>query len=128
MQDSRILAVDHLHLEVAPGLTDRLIWFYNEISGLELRPRREGDVFALRFRSGQLEIRMSEVEAPAIDGVEVRVTILVDSLQATRELLEEARVTFDRVSATVQTDRRLSLLDPAGHRVELKQYWPFAPL
>lgn len=128
MRDSRILAVDHVHLEVAPGLTDRLIWFYSEISGLELRPRREGDAFTLRFRSGQLELRMSEVDVPAIDGVEVRVTILVDSLHETRELLEEACMAFERVSATVQTDRRLSLHDPAGHRVELKQYWPFAPL
>lgn len=128
MQDSRILAVDHVHLEVPPGLTEKLVWFYGEVGGLELRPRYGEDVFALRFRSGPLEMRFREVANPEIDGVEVRVIILVDSLPATRELLDEAGVEYERISPTLQTDRRLSLVDPAGHRVEFKQYWPFAPL
>ena len=128
MRDSRILAVDHVHLEVPPGLREKLIWFYGEVGGLELGPRLGGDIFALRFRSGPLEIRLREVENPTVDGVDCRLTILVDSLTQTRERLAEAGVTWVDISLTLQTDRRLSLLDPAGHRVELKQHWPFAPL
>lgn len=128
MHDSRILAVDHVHLDVPSGLTEKLVWFYGEVGGLAQVVRGGDEPFILRFRSGRLEIRFREWDDPAIDGMACRVTILVDSLSAVRELLEEADVEYSRLSGTLETDRRLSVLDPAGYRVELKQWWPFAPL
>ena len=128
MHDSRILAVDHVHLDVPPGLTEKLVWFYAEVGALAQVDRGPDDPCLLCFRSGRLEIRLRESDKPFIDGVECRVTILVESLGATRELLEEAGVEYARLSSTLETDRRLSVLDPAGHRVEFKQGWPFAPL
>lgn len=128
MHESRIVAVDHVHLEVPRGHAERLTWFYGEVGGLALVPRRIGDDFLLRFRSGPLELRVREVDHPIIDGVDCRLTILVDSLSLARELLEEARLEFEPISPTVLTDRRLSLHDPVGHRVEFKQFWPYAPL
>jgi hypothetical protein len=128
MHESRILAVDHVHMEVRPGLSEQLIWFYGEVGALTLLQRGSADPFALRFKSGPLELRLLENEGPEIDGVEVRVTILVDSMPRTRELLEEAGLAYERVSSTVVTDRRISLVDPSGNRVEFKQHWPFAPL
>lgn len=127
MHDSRIVAVDHVHLDVPPGLAEALTWFYGDLGGLELLSGDAGP-FRLRFKSGRLELRLREVSEPEIDGVEVRVTLLVDSLAQTRELLDEGRWTYERISPIAMTDRRIQLLDPAGHRVELKQYWPYGPL
>ncbi|MCP4247570.1 MAG: hypothetical protein GY778_11025 [bacterium] len=53
----------------------------------------------------------------------VKATLSVRSLPTTAERLSEDGINYLPVSGMTFTDRRLSLLDPAGNRVELKQEW-----
>ena len=62
MEPSRIHAVEHVHLETVESLEDELIWFYGEVSGLELVSSwsecRSDEAPQLRFRSARIELRL----------------------------------------------------------------------
>jgi len=76
------------------------------------------------FRSDRIELRIRFTESPLIDPIQTRVTLLVPSLFEAKQLLEEQSIAYATISGFAYTDRRLAILDPAGHRVELKQSWP----
>lgn len=128
MHYSRILAVEHVRLESAPGLAAALRWFYGELAELDELPpdRLEGD--DLRFRSERIQVRFQFTPTPDIDPVRVRATILVPSLDAVIEQCQERRIEYTLLTGLMRTDRRIHVLDPAGHRIALKQGWSFAPL
>ena len=77
----------------------------------------------LRFRSALLELRFRIVEAPRLDPVAVRLTLSVPSLAEAAEALSDRSMRFDWERGLSYTDRRLSVIDPAGHRVALRQEW-----
>jgi hypothetical protein len=49
--------------------------------------------------------------------------VSVRDLEATAADLEALGWAYLPISGMIQTDRRLSLLDPSGNRVEIKQEW-----
>ena len=96
-------------------------------SGLPVTLARIGlapDAARLCFKSEQIELRIRIKALPRIDPIGCNVVILVASLDAVIERLEERKQLYQRLSGLAFTQRRLGLLDPAGNRVELKQEWP----
>ena len=129
MQPSRILAVDHVELTTPPGLEEALRWFYGELVQLdEMRTADEESGRLIRFRSARIELRIAEVDKPAIDELKCRVTILVPSLSDVISECAERGMEFTWISGIVMADRRIQLLDPARNRIELKQGSPFAAI
>ena len=128
MSDSRIHAVDHVHIEAENGQEDQLDWFYGNVGGLERLPDSTGSPIRMRFRSAKLELRIDLVDRPRIESVSCRVTLLMPSLEETMAVLDERAIVYDRVRDLMWTSRRIETLDPAGNRVAFKQEWPYAPL
>lgn len=125
MIESRIVAVDHVHLEASPEACENLRWFYGELTGLtDLQPKEwQGEL--LRFKSERIELRIRLTQMPRLEQIAHAATILVVSLDETCALLDDRRLPFDRLSSVAFSDRRISLLDPGGNRVALKQFHPF---
>lgn len=128
MSDSRIHAVDHVHIEAGTGQEDELDWFYGDVGGLERLPDSTGPATRMRFRSAELELRIDLTDRPRVEGVGCRVTLLVTSLEETMAALDERDFVYVRLSGLMWTSRRIETHDPAGNRVAFKQEWPNAPL
>ncbi len=122
MRPSQINAIDRIELEAAPQARDELIWFYRDLVELEIDESSSDDT-VLRFRSARVELRIKLIENPRLDSVRRRALISVRSVIATAEVLDERHLEYTRVTGFNWSDRRLSLLDPGGNRVELKQEW-----
>jgi hypothetical protein len=124
----RVEAVEHVHLQARPEVADQVIWFYGELcllkwAGAELDVKwQDGD--SLTFRADKLELRVELVKDPDVDPTYRRVTLLLPDLEEAKSMMADHRYPFVTVSGINYTDRRLTLLDPAGNRVELKQAWP----
>jgi hypothetical protein len=123
MRESRIVAVDHVELQAHPRRQQQLVWFYTEVVGLDEVTEAPSESRRLRFRSADLELRYDLVDEPVLDGTDHRVTLLVDSLYEVRQILDEARVGYQTISGLAHTDRIVSLLDPGGNRIALRQAW-----
>lgn len=121
MRTGRIQAVDHVHLEAPVGSEPSLRWFYGELLDLAEMPPGEG---VLRFRSERIELRIRLCSEPAIEAIDERVTVAVRSLRVVEDLLQERKTPYERFRGLDWTDRRLSLLDPAGNRVVIRRDWP----
>jgi hypothetical protein len=127
MKRSRLVAVENVEIEVPHGLDEEILRFYVEIGHLDsVFSEKDGDLKG--FRSASLELRLCRVDRPAIDPVRRRLTLLVPSVREAVEKLDEIGLTWVPISGFSFTDRRIATFDPAGHRVELKQEWPEAPL
>lgn len=124
MKPSRIQAVDHVNMEAPLGVEDGLRWFYGEVVGLEEIPPARGTEPVLCFRSGNLELRIRLLPRPNVDPMDGRLTLMVQFLSEAKRLLDERHVSYEPLHGLDWTDRRVSLLDPGGNRVELKQQWP----
>ena len=107
-----------------PETADKLRWFYTEVGGLDEVPGEDGDEPRLRFRSERIELQIHLLENPEMDWAGPPVTLAVDSLEETAELLDETKTPYQLLTGVLWTDRRLAVNDPAGNRVELKQHWP----
>ena len=128
MEESRIRAVEHVHIETSHGLDDDLRWFYGEVAGLEEKAQTDPESPVLCFKSARIELRLTSVDRPHIETETYRITLLVESLNEAIELLEERSVAYERLTGIGFTDRRVGTRDPAGNRIILKQHWPHAPL
>ena len=134
MRPSQIVAVDHVELEGSPAAESDLLWLYAEMVGLarmESWPAGEGDDpegFGprLRFRSGNIELRYHLRPDPETESVACRLTVAVPSLAFLESVLQERSWEYQRIRGLGHTDRRLSMLDPAGNRIEIKQDWPWS--
>lgn len=133
MIESRIVAIDHVHLEAPFGIEDALRWFYEEVAELnpiqpDLVPSSWNGEVRLIFRCYPLEVRLHLKEEPRIEPVDCRLTIRMTSLHDTCRKLVDEGVRFQEMSGLTWTDRRIGTHDPAGNRVEFRQHWPYAPL
>ena len=126
MELSRIVAVGDVELEADPGAEPHLIAFYRDAVALELVGASVSDGSWLRFRSGRIELRYTIIPAPRLSPLCCRLVVAVRLLRQAREMLDERHIGYERIHGLSYTDRRLSLLDPAGNRIELKQDWPAA--
>ncbi|MFQ5489088.1 MAG: hypothetical protein ACE5GE_00085 [Phycisphaerae bacterium] len=122
MRPSQILAIDTVDMEAEPGCRDRLIWFYADLVGLDLEEKL-GHQGLLLFSSARRVLRINLVHQAVVEKVRRRALLSVQSLEAVAELLEAEAMPHQRVSGMSATDRRITLLDPAENRVELKQEW-----
>ena len=68
-------------------------------------------------------MRYTILPEPTIEDTAHRATLSVDSLLEARKALEEARMPYTRITGMAFTDRSLSLLDPGGNRVAIRQRW-----
>ena len=123
MRESRILAVDHVEMQTQGGCEEALLWFYHGLVGLAVVEEPPRSPPRLCFRSAALELRYSFLPQPQIEGTAHRATLLVDSLRVARKVLDDARVSYTRITGTAFTDRYLSLIDPGGNRVAIRQAW-----
>ena len=121
MRPSQINALERIVLEALPGVEQQLIWFYRDLVGLRLLRPSTGDV--LRFRSALVELRIVPREVPRVEPIRRRALVSVHCLAAAAEALEERGIPFTLLSGVTWTDRRVSVVDPGGNRVELKQEW-----
>ena len=128
MSDSRIHAVDHVHIEAGKGQESELDWFYGGVGGLERLPDSTDRPARMRFRSARLELRIDLSASPRIESVGCRVTLLVISLEETMAALDERAINYERLRDLMWTSRRIETYDPAGNRGAFKQEWPNAPL
>ncbi len=124
MKQSRILAIEHVNLEAAPGLNEDLTWFYTEVAGLDRLDNVCVDAPQMCFKSARIELRFHIKEDPRIDPVACRLAILVRCLPETIDLLVERKIAYESLCGLTFMDRRITVLDPAGNRLELKQEWP----
>jgi len=124
VKPSRIQAIDHVHLEAPPGISQALTWFYAEVAELDFLGGDAAGATRLCFRSERIELRIRITADPWIDSIGCRAVIQVPSLEATVKRLEEGKVSYERLTGIAWTDRRVGVLDPAGNRIELKQEWP----
>lgn len=122
MKPSQINAMDRITLEAPDGVEEELRWFYVDLVGLTQDPAESGAA-VLRFRSAQVELRIEIKPVPKIDSNRRRATVSVGSLRWVMDRLDERRIGYTRMSGLGWTDRRISMLDPGGNRVELKQEW-----
>ncbi|MCP4594474.1 MAG: VOC family protein [bacterium] len=120
MRESRILAVSDVEMQAHRGRGAALEWFYVEVIGLD-PVSRPGE--GVCFRSADVELRYALLEEPEVESSAHRATFLVDSLTDTRQAFEEAGHAYMLLRGMAYTDRWLSLLDPGGNRVALRQRW-----
>lgn len=118
---SHLVAVENVVLEAPSELEAALRWFYGELAGLEERPPHTASGDGLCFKSDRIELRFRFGFAGVIDNVPVRVVIVLPSLEAVVAEFEERKMTYERISGLALNDRRVQVLDPVGHRVELRQ-------
>lgn len=120
----RLLAIDHVEIESRPGIEPDLRWFYAELAGLQESEPPVDRSNVLRFKSDRLELRISLVDHPGIESTACRVAIEMPSLPAATEALDNRKHPYVWYQGFSYTDRYLSLLDPAGNRVEFRRRWP----
>jgi hypothetical protein len=125
MLESRIVAVDHVTLESGVEVEEAMRWFYGELVALDEVAGSYVPGRRLVFRSARIELRVAFVAEPHIDPIDSRVAILVPSLKDVTDVLDDRKVPFEPISGLRWSDRRIAVHDPAGHRIELRQYWPF---
>ena len=120
---SQIVAVDHVNLQADPGVEPDLVWLYRDVVGLALIEASSTERPCVRFKSGDIELRYGLVPEPNLEPVACRLTVEVPSLTLAEASLIERGIQFERIRGLNHTDRRYSLLDPAGNRIEIKQQW-----
>ncbi len=124
----RLIAVNHVHLQAAPSEAERLEWFYGQVIGLRrlgaATVESESTAEGLRFVSDRVELRIGLVEHPQVESVAFTALFEVPSLVHVAEVLAEQRYEFQWHRGLQFTDRHLSLLDPAGNRVQIRRQWP----
>ncbi len=126
MRESRIVAVDHVHLEAPSGLEESMRWFYGDLADLQAIQEEHDYRASMGFKSERIKLWLHFLDQPNIDSVPIRVTILIKWLDALIEELEIRQREYQPVSSLSITGREISTLDPAGNRVVFRQYWPFA--
>ena len=128
----RLIAVNHVELRSPPGTEAELLWFYGELIGLAPMSRNADDgVVApamLRFRSDQLELRITLADGPPPDPVPCRVHLEVPQLNLVAEMLEDRGYAISTHRGMRSTDRSISVIEPTGHRTVIRRLWPWTLL
>lgn len=119
----RLDAVDHVIVEARPDCATRVAWFYDDILGLEQRRRLDDTGAVLRFRSDRLELRVQLVDSPYIHPADTRIHLSVPALDDVTDLLDDNKYEYGWIRGLQFTDRQVVMLDPAGHRIAVRQLW-----
>ena len=128
MYESRIQAIDHVHLEAPPGVVEALRRFYREVTMLEEARSAAADGGTVVFRSGRIELRFRLTVRPRIEPERCRLTVAVPSLEEAIERLRHLHRPVVLLRGLCWSERQLRTRDPAGHLVALKRQWSYAPL
>jgi hypothetical protein len=128
MGESRIQAIDDVHLEAPPGIEGALRWFYGRVAGLDQVKCGPSDGAELCFKSERIVLCVHLVNHPRITSTPLRLTVNVISLDEVAQRLDERKWHYSLLRGILFTDRRIETLDPAGNRVALKRHWPTGPM
>lgn len=128
MDRLRIEAVERVCILVPGGIEGDLRWFYGELAGLtEYSPLGPVVAQVLRFRSRKIELRLQICDCPPVDDIITRITLRVPSLTELSEGLRARGFPVMRIRGLYSTDQHVITRDPAGYRVEFRQFWPELP-
>lgn len=117
----RILAIADVNLRAPVSRREAIRTFYGDVLGLRWDERLSDEtrlVLMGRERSGP-RIFVAWQAGEIAPSVRRDVLLELGSLAEVIETLTERRLAFERISGFFPYDRRLAVLDPAGHRVEL---------
>lgn len=121
MDVPRILAIADVNLRAPMDRHEAMLAFYGDMLGLQRDEGRSDETrLALvgRERSGP-RILVTWEAGDVVPSVRRDVLLELGSLSGITEELLERRFAFERISGFFPYDRRLAIVDPAGHRVEL---------
>jgi hypothetical protein len=125
MNLSHILAIDDVRLAAVPDLSAEVETFYTKRLGLERLRTAEPDIMVFRGypRSGpRLMVKLTDDLAREPSRRLAR--IQVKSLDGLLEDIEKESCPREWVRGLSLYERRLSVLDPAGNRLELVESHP----
>ncbi len=124
MSQARLHAIADIHLAAQPRAADDLCTFYGAVVGLELVESDEHPGH-LCFQTEQLQIRFELDNSAAAQPAARRATIIVPSLEQLRRQLDDFQIRYEDYRGLDFSEQRVYVTDPAGHRIEFKQVWPF---
>ena len=115
-------AIRDVRVEAKPGLEGDLHFFYVEMLGLE---PSEGEPGMLHFCTDKLRLRVLLTPEAQPSPMRRRLVLEIPSLGRMADKLEEEGIPHEWYRGLTLTDQRIFVLDPADHRVDLQQAWPF---
>ena len=124
MSQARLHAIADIHLAAQPQVADDLCTFYGAVVGLEWVESDEHPGH-LCFQTEQLQIRFELDASATAHPAARRATIIVPSLEQLRRQLDEHQIPYEDYRGLDFSEQRVYVTDPAGHRIEFKQVWPF---
>jgi hypothetical protein len=117
------MAVDDVHVAAPPSQATEVADFYTGLVGLRLldpRPEDPALIFVGYSRvRPRLIVRLSEEDRPGLRGY---VPVRVAALGPVQQLAHDRGIETTWTQSLSFFDRRLTISDPAGNRVELVAY------
>ena len=114
--------------EVRAGLAieslERMRWFYADLLGMPPWPKAAQLPGAWGVGPARCGLLFQYCHDPDVDPNRRRFVLNVPSLVEVEKKLHEHDWPFQRIHGLGVTDHYLSLLDPAGHRVEIRSSQP----
>lgn len=117
-------SIREVRLGFAPERRATIEYFYTQVLGFELWPAERqipGGFGAGDVRRG---ILLQFRHDPPIEPMRRRCTLAVPSLDAVEARLKEHEQSYTRTRGFGLSDDALTLTDPTGHRLELRQLRP----
>lgn len=118
---TEVQCVAEVRMPVPYERREALTRFYAELLGLVSWPAPEQIPGGLGFGDPRCGLYLQYRHDPIVDPMRRRLTLIVTSLDALVERLEESEWPFQRFRGLSFTDQWILVNDPAGHLIELRQ-------
>jgi len=123
METPRLIAIDDVRLAAPPDLATQVAEFYTTVIGLRIvAPRPEEPTLIFRGYSAVKPRLVVELTAEPQASLRGLVQVQVASLEPAQEKVVKRGLEAWSTQNLSFFDRRLTILDPAGNRVELVAY------
>ena len=123
MDTPALLAIDDVRIAAPPDVSARVAEFYTRVIGLRLltlAPEEPALVFCgYSAVKPRLIVQLTPERPPSLRGI---VQVRVASLEAIAEVAAERDLGTSVTQNLAFFDRRLTILDPGGNRVDLLAY------